>query len=78
MESKFWVYSQQCKQHVCGEIQDRHAACTDPAYDSSSSDRLQGSWQAKDPPVSLSQLNHFTAHVLQADAVSPLQEIQKH
>ena len=44
----------------------------DPAHDSSSSDRLQSSWQAEDPPVPLSQLNHLTAHVLQTDTVSPL------
>lgn len=51
-----------------------HLLCTNPAYDASSSDRLQGSWQAEDPPVSLSQLNNLVAHVLQADTVPPLQE----
>lgn len=52
--------------------------CTDPADDPSSSDRLQGSRQAKDPPVSLSQLDNFAAHVLQTDAVPPLPEVKKH
>lgn len=45
---------------------------THPAYHPSASDCLQGSWQAEDPPVSLSKLHHLVSHVLQTDAVAPL------
>ena len=60
-----------CIHNVC-------ACCTNPADNSSSSDCLQGSWQAEDPPVSLSQLNHLAAHVLKTDTVSPLQGENTH
>lgn len=45
---------------------------THPSHHSSATDRLQGAWEAEDPPVSLPQLHHLLPHVLQTDTVPPL------
>lgn len=45
---------------------------TYPSYNSTAPDRFQGARQAEYPPVSLSELHHFTVQVLQANTVTPL------